>query len=131
MIPYNRKLERNKFELILVFWKWFLLDFSRAVALFDLCEFLWILFNARTNAHAVGNLFLKILIYNMPMYNFIFVFVIQFSFLFLIKKLYVPPKFYPSPTCTVHPCRPMLFFFYVCRKKIFFSFSYFFLLFFF
>ena len=39
MIPYNRKLERNKFELILVFLKWFLLDFIRAVVLFDLFEF--------------------------------------------------------------------------------------------
>ena len=44
MIPYNRKLERNKFELILVFIKWFLLDFIRAVALFEFSEFVWILF---------------------------------------------------------------------------------------
>ena len=46
-IPYIRKLERNKFELILVFLKWFLLDFIRRVALFELSEFVWILFNAR------------------------------------------------------------------------------------
>ena len=44
MIPYIRKLERNKFELILVFLKWFLLDFIRPVALFELSEFVWILF---------------------------------------------------------------------------------------
>ena len=65
----------------------------------------------------------------MPMYNFIFVFVIQFSFLFLIKKLYVPPKFYPSPTCTVHPCRPMLFFWLCLQKKNIFPFLNFFPLF--
>ena len=39
MIPNIRKLERNKFELILVFSKCCLLDFIRAVALFDLFEF--------------------------------------------------------------------------------------------
>ena len=47
MIPYNRKLERNKFEIILVFLKWFLLDFIRAVALFALFKCVWILFDAR------------------------------------------------------------------------------------
>ncbi len=47
MIPYNRKLEKNSFEIILVFLKWFLLDFIRPVALFELSEFVWILFNAR------------------------------------------------------------------------------------
>ena len=47
MIPYIRKLERNKFEIILVFLKWFLLDFIKAVALFDLFEFLRILFAFR------------------------------------------------------------------------------------
>ena len=36
MIPYNRKLEKNKFEFILVFLKWFSLDFMRAAAVFDL-----------------------------------------------------------------------------------------------
>ena len=45
MIPYIRKLERNKFELILVFLKWFLLDFIRPVALFVLFKFVWILFD--------------------------------------------------------------------------------------
>ena len=45
MIPYNRKLERNKFEIILIFLKWFLLDFIKAVALFDLFEFFWSLFD--------------------------------------------------------------------------------------
>ena len=46
MIPYIRKLERNKFELILVFLKWFLLDFTRAKALYallNLCVFYLIL----------------------------------------------------------------------------------------
>jgi len=38
MIPYIRKLEINKFEIIFVFLKLFLLDFSRAVALFELFE---------------------------------------------------------------------------------------------
>ena len=47
MIPYIRKLEINKFEFILVFLKWFLLDFIRPVALFELLEFASILFNAR------------------------------------------------------------------------------------
>ena len=42
MIPYSRKLEINKFEIILVFLKWFLLDFIRPVALLDLFEFVWI-----------------------------------------------------------------------------------------
>ena len=37
--PTSEKLERNKFELILVFLKWFLLDFIKAVALFDLFEY--------------------------------------------------------------------------------------------
>ena len=45
MIPYNRKLERNKFEIIMVFLKWFLLDFIKAAALFDLLKFVWILFD--------------------------------------------------------------------------------------
>ena len=40
MIPYIRKLERNKFELILVFLKMILLDFIRTVALFELLEIL-------------------------------------------------------------------------------------------
>ena len=39
MIPYNRKLERNKFEIILVFLKWFLLGFIASVALFALFEY--------------------------------------------------------------------------------------------
>ena len=47
MIPYIRKLERNKFEIILVFLKWFLLDFIRAVALFELFQFVWILFDSK------------------------------------------------------------------------------------
>ena len=47
MIPYSRKMKRNKFEIILVFLKWVLLDFSAIVALFALFEFLWILFDAR------------------------------------------------------------------------------------
>ena len=47
MIPYIRKLERNKFELILVFLKWFLLDFIRPVALLELSEFVCILFNVK------------------------------------------------------------------------------------
>ena len=47
MIPYIRKLERNKFEIILVFLEWILLDFTRAVALFALFEFVWILFDSR------------------------------------------------------------------------------------
>ena len=46
MIPYIIKLERNKFEIILAFLKWFLLDFIRAVALFALFKILWILFDA-------------------------------------------------------------------------------------
>ena len=50
MIPYNRKLERNKFEIILVFLKWILLDFTRAVALFALFEFLWTLFDFRKSS---------------------------------------------------------------------------------
>ena len=45
MIPYIRKLERNKFEIILVFLKLFLLDFIKAVAPFDLFKFVWILFD--------------------------------------------------------------------------------------
>ena len=44
MILYNKKLERNKFEIILIFLKWFLLDFIRPVALFELSKFVWILF---------------------------------------------------------------------------------------
>ena len=47
MIPYNRKLEKNLFEIILVFLKWFLLDFIKAEALFDLFEFLRTLFDFR------------------------------------------------------------------------------------
>ena len=47
MIPYNRKLERNKFEIILIFLKCFLLDLIRAGALLELLEFVCILFNAR------------------------------------------------------------------------------------
>ena len=47
MIPYIRKLEINKFEIILVFLKWFLLDFIKAVALFELLEFLCTLIEAR------------------------------------------------------------------------------------
>ena len=47
MIPYNRKLERNKFEIILGIKNDFLLDFIKAVALFDLFEFLRILFAFR------------------------------------------------------------------------------------
>ena len=47
MIPYIRKLEKNKFEIILVFLKGFLLDFIKAAALFDLFEFLRILFAFR------------------------------------------------------------------------------------
>ena len=47
MIPYIRKLERNKIELILVFFKMILLDLIRAVALFVLFDFVWILFEAR------------------------------------------------------------------------------------
>ena len=46
MIPYIRKLERNKFENILVFLKWFLLDFTKAEALFALFEFVSILFDS-------------------------------------------------------------------------------------
>jgi len=43
MIPYIIKLEKRKFEIILVFLKWFLLDFIKAAALFDLLKFVWIL----------------------------------------------------------------------------------------
>ena len=46
MIPYIRKMERNKFELILVFLKGFLLDSIRAVALFALFKIMWILFDS-------------------------------------------------------------------------------------
>ena len=46
MIPYIKKLEKNKFEIILVFLKWFLLDFIKAAALFDLLKILWILFDS-------------------------------------------------------------------------------------
>ena len=46
MIPYIRKLERNKFEIILVLLKGFLLDFIKAAALFDLLKFVWILFDS-------------------------------------------------------------------------------------
>ena len=66
MIPYNRKLERNKFEIILVFFKWFLLDFIKAVALFDLFEFSVVFIWLYKNVHVVENIFLKIFIYNMP-----------------------------------------------------------------
>ena len=45
MIPKIRKFEKNKFENILVFLKLFLLDFIKAVALFDLFKFVWILFD--------------------------------------------------------------------------------------
>ena len=48
MIPYIRKLEINKFEIILVFLKWFYLGFTIAVALCALSKF-WILFDARKN----------------------------------------------------------------------------------
>ena len=51
MIPYNRKLERNKFEIILGFLKWFLLDFIKAGALFELLEIVCILFNATKSPH--------------------------------------------------------------------------------
>ena len=47
MIPYNREMERNKFEIILIFLKWFLLGFIATVALFALFKFLLILFDAR------------------------------------------------------------------------------------
>ena len=47
MIPYIIKLERNIFEIILVFLKWFLLGFIIEVALFELYEFLWILCDTR------------------------------------------------------------------------------------
>ena len=49
MIPYIRKLERNKFEFILVFLKLFLWDFIKAVALFDLFKFLCSLFDFTKN----------------------------------------------------------------------------------
>ena len=45
IIPYSRKFERNKFEIILMFLKWFLWGFIAAVALFALFEFLGILFD--------------------------------------------------------------------------------------
>ena len=45
MIPYIRKLERNKFQIILVFLKWLLWGFIATVALFALFNFLWILFD--------------------------------------------------------------------------------------
>ena len=45
MIPYSRKMERNDFEIILVFLKCFLLDSIRPAALFELSEFVWILFD--------------------------------------------------------------------------------------
>ena len=41
MIPFNRKLGENKFEIILLFKKWFLLILNATVALFDFYEFLW------------------------------------------------------------------------------------------
>ena len=44
MIPYNRKLERNKFEIILGFFQMILLDYIRPVAIFELSVFVWILF---------------------------------------------------------------------------------------
>ena len=50
MIPYNRKLERNKFEIILIFLKCFLLDLIRAGALLELLEFVCILFNGRKSS---------------------------------------------------------------------------------
>ena len=46
MIPYITYLERNNFEVILVFLKWFLLGFIAPVALFDLFKILCILFDA-------------------------------------------------------------------------------------
>ena len=53
MIPYNRKLERNKFEIILVFLKWFLLGFIATVALFALFKFFWTLFDACMEKYGV------------------------------------------------------------------------------
>ena len=44
MIPYIRKLEKNGFEIILVFFIWFL---NKSVALFALFKFLWNLFAAK------------------------------------------------------------------------------------
>ena len=55
------------------FWylkKWFLLDFIATVAPFGLLEFVSILFGCR-KIHAVGFVFLKILLYNMPIVYYI------------------------------------------------------------
>ena len=41
MIPFNVKLGENKFEIILVFLKWFILGLIVAVALFALFKILW------------------------------------------------------------------------------------------
>ena len=51
MIPSSIKMERNKFEIILVFLKWFLLGFIAIVALFALFKFLCILFDAKKCSH--------------------------------------------------------------------------------
>ena len=47
MIPYNRKMERNKFEIILVFLKYFIWFLNKLAALFALFKFLYILFGVR------------------------------------------------------------------------------------
>ena len=46
MIPYSRKVERNKFEFIFGILEWFLLDFIATVGPFDLLEFVGILFDS-------------------------------------------------------------------------------------
>ena len=45
--PTTENWREKKFEIILVFLKWFLLDFIGPVTLCELLEFLWILFEAK------------------------------------------------------------------------------------
>ena len=94
MIPYIRKLEKNKFEIILVFLKWFLLDFIKAAALFDLLKFVWILFDF-TKMFTLLEIFFWKFWYIICLYNILLYFHFL-SFFSLFKKML--KKTLSSPT---------------------------------
>ena len=105
MIPYIRKLEKNKFEIILLFLKWFLLDFKCKTSivwlLWILMEFIW----TWKIVHLIRGIFLNILVaflfsYIICLCRIFIFFGCIFSF-FMFKK-----HAYPRTGPASHALRP-------------------------
>ena len=83
-----------------IFLKWLLLVFNRPVALFDLSEFVWILFNAR-KMFILWKIFFWKFSYIICLYKIFILFCYSVFLMFLFKKTVHAAHIYLSPTCVV------------------------------